>query len=192
MKGIGMYGRLISIFWDLENWFCRFSCRILWRVIIECLVSRVCFWKDGIVCCKKCLLFLKVWKRVGWEIILGCDRGNDVWKCEVCWNVVCCMCCVGRVIIFDWDSSVCVSVVLWCSIVVFVEDGSRLGEEEEESKKKNRNIEKGLLMWVLLLKRLNDIINVKLIYWWDEWRDMKYIWICYKKDVCCWLDCVLN
>ena len=65
---------------------------------------------------------------------------NDVSKCELSSNVVCCMCSVGRVIIFDCHTTLSVTVVLWSTIVVFVEDGSSLREQEHDSNKKNSNI----------------------------------------------------
>ena len=54
---------------------------------------------------------------------------NDVSKCELSSNVVCCMCSVGRVIIFDCHTTLSVTVVLWSTMVVFVEDGSSLREQ---------------------------------------------------------------
>ena len=61
------------------------------------------------------------------------------------------MCSVGRVIIFDCHTTLSVTVVLWSTIVVFVEDGSSLREQEHDSNKKNSNIENGLFMALMYI-----------------------------------------
>lgn len=150
MKPIPMYPRLISIFCHLDNSFSTFTSTIFSTVIIESFVTTVSFSKDGILSCKKSFLFFKLWKSLPSDIILASDMANDVSKCELSSNVVCCMCSVGRVIIFDCHTTLSVTVVLWSTIVVFVEDGSSLREQEHDSNKKNSNIENGLFINLLV------------------------------------------
>ena len=192
MKPIPMYPRLISIFCHLDNSFSTFTSTIFSTVVMESFVTTVSFSKDGILSCMKSFLFFKLWKSLPSDIILASDMANDVSKCELSSNVVCCMCSTGRVIIFDCHTILSVTVVLWSTIVVFVEDGSSLREQEHDSNKKNSNIENGLFMCVLLLKTLNHIINLKFIYSSHQSTHMKYISISYKKHLSCCFHCLLN
>lgn len=149
MKPIPMYPRLISIFCHFDNSFSTSTSTstIFSTVLIESFVTTVSFSKDGILSCKKSFLFFKLWKSLPSDIILASDMANDVSKCELSSNVVCCMCSTGRVIIFDCHTILSVTVVLWSTIVVFVEDGSSLREQEHDSNKKNSNIENGLFIY---------------------------------------------